>query len=574
MIKRRIVWIVVILVLVTYFMPLGSCNALAAASAEDSAMKLHTLGLFRGVGENTDGTPNFALDRAPTRNEAVTMLVRLLGKEAQAYTGGWDTPFADVVWWARPYVGYAFANRLTTGINATSFGGDRPVTATQYLTFVLRALGYSSGVDFQWDRAWELSDELGITSGEYRASVAGFTRGDIATISFNALSASIKGSGKTLYEALMHEGVITLADAERVGLAPARRTAPETAASGAVGGTPAPDATVAGAVGNTPAAPDAAVTWDVSGAPAAPDATVTGIVVKSLVDGRYSYTIPSEAPKYDYYSKAFSTTTEFREIFLRQYGRDKAIIYDMIAGVMLDIIYDDTVVFDREITLLGFDRIASPSEFMAALLAVQKDMPFLNHFTLMGFTLYRSVDFNIFIYRQTPIFDRRDGGPHDNATYIKARQAVILELNGYRDAVRGISCDVQRLEVAARRYLESSVYDNNPTTAPYNGISALLTRRGICGSANLGFAMVGNAVGVPTFWLSIRYANHAATAVKPDGGNLKVLDATFGQSFARVTDVSVWHYNSQMVWDTTALGFLNEHYFPDVDVIRQLGGLS
>ena len=150
-------------------------------SAEESANALYELGLFQGTGETANGKPIYSLDAAPTRAQAVTMLVRLLGKEAEAKAGTWTVPFSDLADWARPYVGYAYANGLTNGLSAERFGSDDKVTANQYLTFILRALGYSSERDFQWDKANAFSDSLGLTHGEYRASRS-FTRGDTARI--------------------------------------------------------------------------------------------------------------------------------------------------------------------------------------------------------------------------------------------------------------------------------------------------------------------------------------------------------------------------------------------------------
>ena len=183
-----------------------------AADAEETAAAnfLHTLGLFIGTGTDAEGSPVYELDRAPNRMEAVTMLVRLLGKEEEANAGTWEIPFTDVKDWAKPYVGYAYANGLTKGYSEKTFGGTDPVTAAQYLTFVLRALGYSSDSDFKWDAAWELSDKLDITSGEYDASTAAFDRGDVVKISFSALSAYLKGEGRVLGEKLLDEGVFTI----------------------------------------------------------------------------------------------------------------------------------------------------------------------------------------------------------------------------------------------------------------------------------------------------------------------------------------------------------------------------
>ena len=120
-------------------------GALAAEpeAAQSAADRLYGLGLFRGTGVAADGSPIYELERVPNRNEAVTMLVRLLGAEDEALSGDWETPFTDLADWAAPYVGYAYENGLTTGVSSTAFGGDAPVTGAQYVTLVLRALGYS-----------------------------------------------------------------------------------------------------------------------------------------------------------------------------------------------------------------------------------------------------------------------------------------------------------------------------------------------------------------------------------------------------------------------------------------------
>ena len=127
-----------------------SVPALAATpeEAQDDAELLYNLGLFLGSSTNPDGTPNFALDRAPTRAEAVTILVRLLGAEDEALAGTWNTPFTDVPTWAQPYVGYAYNKGYTNGVSSTTFGASNAVSTAQFLTFLLRSLGYQDGVDF------------------------------------------------------------------------------------------------------------------------------------------------------------------------------------------------------------------------------------------------------------------------------------------------------------------------------------------------------------------------------------------------------------------------------------------
>ena len=187
-------------------------------SAEESANALYELGLFQGTGETANGKPIYSLDAAPTRAQAVTMLVRLLGKEAEAKAGSWTTPFTDLADWAKPYVGYAYTNGLTNGLSADRFGSGDKVTANQYLTFILRALGYSSESDFQWDKAAAFSDSAGLTHGEYAASHS-FTRGDTARISFAALAQTRKGSEETLAAQLVRQGAVKAKTAAEFGLA-------------------------------------------------------------------------------------------------------------------------------------------------------------------------------------------------------------------------------------------------------------------------------------------------------------------------------------------------------------------
>lgn len=196
--KKRMLSLTLVLILC-----LGLTIPAAAASAEavQAADRLYELGLFKGVGTNSDGTPNYDLDRDLNRAEAIALLVRLLGKETEAQLGTWENPFTDVDGWAKPYVGFAYANGLANGTSATTFGGAATVSATQYLTLVLRALGYKDAIDFEWDKAWKLTDELGITSGEYKETSA-FTRGDAVLVSSNALDIKLKDGSKTLLEVI------------------------------------------------------------------------------------------------------------------------------------------------------------------------------------------------------------------------------------------------------------------------------------------------------------------------------------------------------------------------------------
>lgn len=135
------------------------------------------------------------------------MLIRLLGKEDEALSGSWTHPFIDAPTWADEYVGYAYVNKLTNGVSATEFGTGT-ASVQMYLTFVLRALGYSDagGADFTWDNPEHLAQGVGILPEIVRHD--NFLRADVALISEAALSARLKDSSDTLLDKLTADGVV------------------------------------------------------------------------------------------------------------------------------------------------------------------------------------------------------------------------------------------------------------------------------------------------------------------------------------------------------------------------------
>lgn len=116
--------------------------AASTTEAETKAAALKQLGLLTGV---SVPETNFDLDRAPTRTEALVMLICALGKESEALNGSWTHQFTDVDSWADKYVGYGYEKGLTKGVSITKFGTGN-ADSDMYLTFMLRALGYSDTV--------------------------------------------------------------------------------------------------------------------------------------------------------------------------------------------------------------------------------------------------------------------------------------------------------------------------------------------------------------------------------------------------------------------------------------------
>ena len=178
-----------------------------AANYTNCADSLHEMGLFQGTQNGYD------LDRTPTRAEAAVMLVRLLGKEAEAKTLTYTAPFTDLKGWEKPYVQYLYSNGLANGTSQTTFHPTGKCTAQMYAVFLLRALGYSDTADFSYANAIETAREQGIYDTGI-INVQNFLRDDAAAASYTALSVSPKNSEGTLLDQLVSENAITEADAK------------------------------------------------------------------------------------------------------------------------------------------------------------------------------------------------------------------------------------------------------------------------------------------------------------------------------------------------------------------------
>ena len=125
------------------------------------------------------------------------MLVRLLGSETYALRESAVAPFSDIPDWSMPYIGYAYTNGLTKGISETVFGASDPITAKQFLTLILRALGYSSSTDFSWEESLSFAERIGVLDSQDQFGEP-FTRGDACIVCLSALSVSYKDSDESL----------------------------------------------------------------------------------------------------------------------------------------------------------------------------------------------------------------------------------------------------------------------------------------------------------------------------------------------------------------------------------------
>ncbi|MCI8879333.1 MAG: S-layer homology domain-containing protein [Clostridiaceae bacterium] len=200
---------------------LAACAALtvtaSASNFDSTADTLKAMGLFAGTGAG------YELDRAPTRAEAATMLVRLLGKaeeaESQWAAGSGSFAFRDMenYTWAKPYVHWLSQQGLAAGTSKTQFSPSAPCTAQMYAAFLMRALGYyESKGDFAFADAVPFAREHGVLN-DANCDTAAFLRDHVVAASYTALSAKPKTGGDDLLSKLVEEGAVdaSAASAER-----------------------------------------------------------------------------------------------------------------------------------------------------------------------------------------------------------------------------------------------------------------------------------------------------------------------------------------------------------------------
>ncbi len=172
----------------------------------DEAYALKKLGLVRGAANGME------LYRGNTRAESITMLIRLLGEEESALSVAHEHPFGDVDAWAERYVGYAYRMGYTKGVSKTRYDGSSMTIPIQYMTFILRALGYSEEAgDFRYETALSDAVRLGVIDETVKAELesAPLRRDGVMHISYLAMSAKVKDSNQTLLAKLVVNGVVS-----------------------------------------------------------------------------------------------------------------------------------------------------------------------------------------------------------------------------------------------------------------------------------------------------------------------------------------------------------------------------
>jgi len=180
---------------------------------------LNQLGLFRG--STTPFGQGYELELRPTRIQGLIMFLRLIGEEEAALAYKGTVPFTDVPEWCSGYVGYAVEKGYVMGYGGGFFGTQDRLTGQQYITFLMRVLGYRDEgdvTDFSYETAIAQARELGvITQGEEALlNEPDFLRAQMVYFSYYALSALQKGSASPLLNRLTGAGAVDSAAANAI----------------------------------------------------------------------------------------------------------------------------------------------------------------------------------------------------------------------------------------------------------------------------------------------------------------------------------------------------------------------
>ncbi len=184
--KRNLALLLILTLLLSVF-------SYAASETKSVGEHLKELGVIKGDAEG-DLNENDNL----TREEAITTVIRLMGKEKEALATKVEPSFTDVPKdsWAKPYIAYAEMKEWTNGIGEGKFGLGKNVTTKQYATYMLRVLGYG---DTPYEQSMIQAAKLGLLDDVVATKGSAIiTRADVFVIMNNTLNSKPKDKDEQL----------------------------------------------------------------------------------------------------------------------------------------------------------------------------------------------------------------------------------------------------------------------------------------------------------------------------------------------------------------------------------------
>ena len=189
-----------------------------AESFNYNADRLKSLSLFKGTdtGYNLTGTA--------TRIHGIIMLIRLLGEDDEALIYQGASPFTDINndLYNR-YAAYAHSKGYTSGTSSTTFSPDTPLSFKDYVTFLLRALGYDDKKgDFSYNECFYKAGSINLIENNSAYVLANstpvFYRADMVDLSVSALTTPMNNSSSSLAHFLMEKDVFNKQSANNANI--------------------------------------------------------------------------------------------------------------------------------------------------------------------------------------------------------------------------------------------------------------------------------------------------------------------------------------------------------------------
>ena len=188
-------------------------SALPAASALEgevlrAADTLATLGLVDDAASDPESPA--------TRSQAAVLLVNLAGAEAEAAAQSGSSAFQDVPAAIVGAVNYAAGQGWISGVTATEFRPNEPLTANAWAAFLLRMLGWSDADgDFVISGAAAFAQRIGLFPTAYTGALS---QGDLWETAAAALSFSYREGDDTVITRLVDSGAVSRSAANALGL--------------------------------------------------------------------------------------------------------------------------------------------------------------------------------------------------------------------------------------------------------------------------------------------------------------------------------------------------------------------
>lgn len=178
------------------------------------AETLYGLNLFRGTDKG------FELEKVFTRAQGTAVIVRLLGLEKAALASQDKSLFDDVKarHWAASYITFAHQHSIVRGTSLNIFSPERDINSKEFITLVLRGLGYTEATP---ETALALSVKCGLLKANEANELTSktvFLRDDMIIVAYNALITQKKGDTKTLLQNHVENKVIDKEAAVASGL--------------------------------------------------------------------------------------------------------------------------------------------------------------------------------------------------------------------------------------------------------------------------------------------------------------------------------------------------------------------